>query len=751
MTKYPSTKEARSPNVKGSGRLLHPRSPADAFGLRASSFLRAWVFRHSSFFKLALTGILLLASIWHLFPYHAAPLDRYPAATYLLDRHGQPLRVFLGPGDVRCDPIKLDAAGDWTWKALVAVEDKRFFQHPGIDPLALIRAVGQNLRNRAVISGASTLSTQVIRMTEPRPRTVPTKLIEGLRALQLERQRSKPDILTQYLNRAPMGGTLHGVQAASRAYFGKDATDLSLAEAALLMGLPQSPSRYRPTRHPERAKARRRIVLHRMLACGFITKAEHHAADQQPIALAPQHSPFQAPHFCELVAARLPGDTHRVRTTLDPDLQHLAESALAQRRIDLHGSALVILEVRTGAVRALVGSPDFFDRDHAGQFNAATARRSPGSALKPFAYALAFDRGLCGPETVLSDTPMVFKDYRPANFDRSFAGDVSARQALVRSLNIPALRITQQVGLTSFVDLLRQLGLSTINQPAETYGLSVVLGTAEVTLLELTNAYAALARGGTWAPYRLTEHEPIAAPRPVLSSEAAYLTADILECRSRLQDVCGHLADVSLPRVAWKTGTSSGQRDAWTIAFNPDYVVGVWIGALSGPGSPDLTGVHAAAPVAYAVFRGLYPLGDGPWFEPPDRIGSRAVCADSGRLPTHACPIAQSALYIRSVTDPGLCDRHRRASPGVSPPHILSPAPDAIYRIASGIPLAQQAIPLSARFSEPLHWFVDGVHLREAPPQQSVHWPLRPGRHTITCSTSRGQSATVRIQVDAPM
>ncbi|MFN2166744.1 MAG: penicillin-binding protein 1C, partial [Anaerolineae bacterium] len=562
-------------------------------------------FRRRRGLRAIAAGGLLLGVAWRFWPCAGDALEHYPAATHLLDREGHPLRILPGPEALVCDPISLEATGDWAWKAIVAVEDKRFFRHPGLDPVAIGRAVLQNLAGGRVISGASTLSSQVIRMTEPRPRTLPAKIVEGWRALQMDGRLSKPEILEQYLNRAPMGGPLTGVASASRAYFGKAPRDLDLAEAALLMGLPQSPSRLRPTRHPERARERRHRVLARMRACGYITEDQFQAADEAPVVLRVCSLPFAAPHFCELArtrfaeAPRCTEAPHRVRTTLDPALQALAEQTLGRdaedrRQRGVTGGAIVILEVATGAVRALAGSPDFFDVDAAGQVNGAIAPRSPGSALKPFAYALAMDRGLVTAVSVIDDEPIAYRDYRPENFDHRFNGPVTVREALAQSLNIPALRVAEAVGLAPLLNLLRDVGLTTLDRPADAYGLSLVLGTAEVTLLDLTAAYGALARGGSALPWRVWEAAPASPPRPVLSPEAAYLVTDILEGETRLIPLRGHAADTRAPRVAWKTGTSSGQRDAWTVAYNPEYVVGVWIGNPSGAGAALLVLLHLA-------------------------------------------------------------------------------------------------------------------------------------------------------------
>ena len=483
--------------------------------------MRRW---RSTYGKVAVVAALTLAAgvyasvRWAPFP--EEKLARKPSSAVLVDRTGVPLRVRLATGDLDARPGYVPEAGRWIDLAIVAAEDQRFWQHAGVDVQALTRAFLQNLIAGRRVSGASTLSMQVIRLMEPRPRTLSAKIIEAFRALQLERRHSKTEILAQYLDRAPFGGNVVGIEAAAQRYFAKSATQLSLAEAALLAGLPQSPSRLRPERHFDRAKKRQAYVLQRMVACGFITAEEHTAACAQALAVRPAILyPFRAPHFCDWVGVpdRLGADA-TVLTTLDPALQQIAEDVLARhaRNITADSGAIVILDAKTSAVRALAGSPDFRARP-AGQVNGALAARAAGSTLKPFAFALAFDRGLVTPGTILTDKPRQFRDYVPQNFSREFRGRVGVRDALVQSLNLPAIEIEQRVGQERFYALLKKLGLGTISRPPEHYGLGLVLGNAEVRLLDLANAYACLARGGDWLPVRVIETAPSSAPKPLLS------------------------------------------------------------------------------------------------------------------------------------------------------------------------------------------------------------------------------------------
>lgn len=707
-------------------------------------------------------------------PFPEEILERRPSAAVLADRRGDPLRVKLAPGGFDCRPGHAAAPDQWIAKALVAAEDQRFWTHSGVDPLALARAIAQNASTGRRVSGASTISTQVIRMAAPRPRTLRTKVIEAFQALQLERRLGKREILAQYLDRAPFGGNLVGIEAAAQRYFGKGAADLSLAEAALLAGVPQAPSRLRPDRHPEAAQRRQAYVLERMEACGYITARERAAALAQPLAARPGRYPFRAPHFCDLVGVPArPGPGAQVRTTLDPDLQALAEDVLRRRLRGgaADGGAVVVIEVASGAVRALVGSPDPAARP-AGQVNGAVAARAAGSTLKPFAYALALDRGLVTPATMLADVPTRFRDLDPQNFSRDFRGLVSVRDALVLSLNLPAIEVERQVGQARFHATLRALGLATISEPAEHYGLGLVLGNAEVRLLDLANAYAVFARGGGWRPPRFVEDAAAAAVQPVFSPEACWLVSDMLGGEERAMDTAGHVADVRLPRMAWKTGTSAGLRDAWTVAWNPEYVIGVWVGNPDGSPADELVGRKTATPIAWDLLRRMYPDNRGPWFARPAGVEPRRVCAASGRAPGPHCAHRIEDWGIAQVSRHEPCPAHRngrdaawpaavasfldrRAAPAAAEPpaevRILSPARGATYRWLPDLDVDAQRLALSAasdRAGERLHWFVDDRPVGRSRPGEPLFWPLERGAHQIVCGTGRGPSDRVQITVE---
>ncbi|MBR6022881.1 MAG: penicillin-binding protein 1C, partial [Kiritimatiellae bacterium] len=543
-------------------------------------------------------------------PFPEEHLQRWDAGVVVTDRDGRPMRVRLNSEGQDCRPTYRADAGDWIVQALVAAEDQRFWRHGGVDWIAMGRAVLQNVASGRRISGASTLSTQVIRLSEPRARVVRTKLIEAARAMQMERRHDKLEIVSQWLNRAPFGGNIVGIEAAAQRYFGKAAKELDVAEAAMLAGVPQSPSRLRPDRHFDRARRRQAYVLGRMRALGMIDAKGEARALEERLDVHPATYPEGAPHFCDWVLATCrPAADGSLRSTLDPAAQEAAERALRARlgEADADGltGAVVVLENATGAVRAMVGSPDFRALP-AGQYNGALAARSAGSTLKPFVYAMAFDRGWLTGGSVVADEAMHFSDLDPRNFDGTFSGRTTVREALAESLNLPAVGVARKVGLRRVAATLRGLGLGTLRHGAERYGVGLALGNGEVRLLDLANAYACLARGGTWRPVAAVDAEAEAGRggdgKRVFSEEACWMVADALSGEERSMDFAGHAGESgSGGRVAWKTGTSAGLRDAWCVAWNPEWTVGAWVGRADGKGRASLVGRTMAVPVAAGV------------------------------------------------------------------------------------------------------------------------------------------------------
>tara|TARA_R110002073_G_scaffold119075_6_gene259909 strand:- start:121 stop:1839 length:1719 start_codon:yes stop_codon:yes gene_type:complete len=526
------------------------------------------------------------------------PIERlhaWPSSPLLTCRHGEPLAAWVAADDQWRLPVGLEGAGPWLPSATMAVEDERFALHPGVDPLAITRAATQGVAAGRVVSGASTLTMQIARMIEPHPRTLLGKLQEAARAVQLETRTSKDELLAFYLDTAPYGSNLRGVEAASLRWFGCSARDLSLAEAALIAGLPQSPERLRPDRHPDAAIARRNHVLDRMLDEGHIDVFRHAEARQEPLRLHTEAwRPVTAPHFAAWARTRWHQDG---RTTLDVTLQHGVDRLVREHLRNLPAgthAAVTVVEVGNSAVRAHVGGQDPQHPGH-GALDLARARRSPGSALKPFVYAAAFESGRLDWDGILEDAPIERDGWQPRNFDRRWHGDVRADDALRRSLNVPAILALERVGVGTAVGALQSCGVSLTAEAAESAGLSLAVGGADVRLVDLVEAWATLARGGRHMDLRLFEDEPLE-PRTALRADTSARIVNILSSDHRVP--AGWIPGRShAPEISWKTGTSAGFRDAWAVGTSGGYAIGVWIGRVDGSGDPAYLGGRAAEPL----------------------------------------------------------------------------------------------------------------------------------------------------------
>ena len=606
-------------------------------------------------------------------------LDPVPGPL-VLDRQGRILRLGLtaeGRKLIKLPPGELPAK---VVAAFIATEDQRFWRHPGVDPLAVLRALGSNLSRVRIVSGASTLTMQLARLAYPAPRTYYRKLVEMLRSLRIELALSKPEILRSYLDRVPMGNNLMGVETAAQLYFGKAAAQLDIGEAALLAALARAPGTLNPY-GPRRAQLLRRQerVLARLSQLGLLSPEELATAAGQPVRFQPAPGriprfPFEAPHLVNLVLAQLPPGSASgvIKTTIDLDLQRRAQAIVASHRVALWKSgasqaAAVIVDNRSLEVLALVGSTYYGPRQ-GGFNNGATALRSPGSALKPFLYAQALDLGFT-PATILEDVERCYPtpggEFTPANFDRFPYGPVSFREALANSLNLSTVSLLNLLDFQTYYDTLSRLNL--INHPErgpEHYGLGLVVGNPEVTLLQLAAAYACLANGGLYQPLKLRPADPVPAPVRLFSPQAAYIISDILADPMARFRIFGASTAMNPPyHLAIKTGTSSRYRDAWAVGYSPEYTVAVWAGNFDGHSTMKMSGAGAAAPIlaelAAVLFQGGFPRN----FDRPEGVITATVCSFSGLKPGPDCPHVRQELFIAGTEPTAVCTFHSHREP----------------------------------------------------------------------------------------
>jgi penicillin-binding protein 1C len=613
--------------------------------------------------------------------------DRAPSSSVrVLDRHGVLLREARAADGSRARWVAIDELGAPIERAILAAEDQRFYLHPGVDPVAIARAMGQDLFARRIVSGASTLTQQLARALIRRPRTLGGKFVEAALALRLEWSLTKREILEQYLNRVSFGPNLRGVEAASRYYFDKPTMALSLAEAAALASIPRGPSLYDPRRPKGRERLRRRRdrVLTRMAKSGLATPEEVRRALAEPLVVARFLGNFGAPHFTQAILSGgletgLPqGATPtELTTTLDrglyAEIEALARSTvrgLADKHVT--AAAVVVLDNPTGEVLAYVGAPDMADEARLGHNDGVLARRQPGSALKPFVYSLAMEQLGFTASTVLPDVGLHFTtaegDYFPKNYDGLFHGPIRLREALGNSFNVPAVWTTSLLGPDRLLDRLRDLGFS-LDGSAATYGAGLALGGGEVRLIELANAYATLARGGVLLPVRpLLEAttnggDPLALssspPRRVIDERAAYVVTHILADRGARSASFGEGGALEMPfETAVKTGTSKGYRDNWTVGYTPDLTVAVWVGNFDGSPMQGVSGVSGAGPLFRAAMLAAVRLRPPRPFVRPNGFVEAEVCPLSGARPTSLCPHRRRELFIAGTAPRDACTMH---------------------------------------------------------------------------------------------
>ena len=731
----------------------------------------------------ALLAIVALAAWLRLGPIDPRLLDASKhQSTTILDRNGEVLYEPLAATGNRAQWLK--TIPPHVKRAAVAAEDHRFYNHPGIDPIGVMRAAWRNVRSGRVVEGGSTITQQVAKLLlNAKSRSWTQKTREAVLALRLEHRYSKDEILAMYLNRAPYGNRITGIGRASQTYFGCPPENLTLAQAAFLAALPQRPTTYNPLRDPKMARARQLKILDQMR----LTGEERKHARAERLVFAKSAQPAMAMHFVERVWSAAAKPPLSLQTTLDLNLQREVLGIIGAHRETLvrHGAsavAVAVLDNATGEWLAWEGSGDYFGEGFGGAIDGVSTPRQPGSTLKPFTYALAFERGE-SPATVLADVPSHFPTgeegvvYTPRNYDGRYRGPLRVRAALAGSENIPAVAMLAKLGPEQLLRLLRNSGFTGLDRTADYYGLGLTLGNSEVTLEQLVTAYATFARGGKTLKPTLLLRPPSTAHRQLFSQCTSFWITDILTDAAAREYAFGTGGSLEFPfPVAVKTGTSQAYRDNWTIGYTREVTVGVWVGNFDRRELRGSSGVTGAEPIFNAVMlaamkraRGQLPIGDPtPIVAPPENVESIEICALSGLRPSTWCPAVEKE-WLATDTPARFCSWHHdgfvdvpaelRITPVSSRPprpaggrrytsfKIAHPPDGATYLIDPTLRTEFQALRLRAVASSRVAWHVDDRRIGTSLPDSALEWPLAPGSHVITAVDAGGRKDSVTIFV----
>ncbi|MBM74353.1 MAG: penicillin-binding protein 1C [Proteobacteria bacterium] len=763
------------------------------------------IYRWASLFLKSsiLMMLVLLLSIW------LVPLPERLSvshSTMLLYRDGTPAHVFLAPDDrwrVRADLSSID---EQYVKSLLSIEDKRYSYHLGVDPLSVMRAMVQNILAGEIVSGASTITMQLVRVVESRPRTFRSKIIESWRALQLEVRLSKEEILTAYLTFIPFGRNIEGIEAASMAYFGHRPNKLEADEIAILIAVPQNPNaRYPSERNNERLRQARDHVARLLLASDALPIAEKQSIQrsiyERPL---PKLKPFPRgiPHLAMQIKRDLSAGEIR-KLTLDAQVQHFTEVLLKQtqssfRNKGIDNAAIVVADWKAHEIRAIVGGFDFWDGHDGSEIPAYRVPRSSGSTLKPFLYASAIDKGIATPARRMEDLPLEIAGYKPRNYNELFNGMVSLKESLSRSLNVPFVLLLKELKLNYFLSVLNKSGIHSFLNRRDELGLSVAVG-VDLTPLELTEAYSIFPNRGIHAPLTWTKTNTVQ-KKQVFSEAASWLTEQSLQLRARPDFPERRSYVKNNVSIAWKTGTSFGLHDAWSVGWAGDLVATVWLGNLSYRSSAALIGSEAAAPILFDLLEGLVSSEeDAPR---PSSVTSLEVCSYSGLIPTQACP-ALEQTYARVDRVPiDKCTNHYTIEvdkktglrvaptcrmgpiekrsvllpssqmlkwsklpsqlPEIAPQcrqkavifsgslELRSPESHRTYFKLSNAPEEEHRLPLQAEYADveaPLYWYVNGRYWGTSTSQETLWWNLEQGSHRISVEDGQGHLAEAVIQI----
>lgn len=754
-------------------------------------------------------SIALVSVSLYIFPLPINVLEK-DYSTVHLAINNELLRITLSPSQKYRIKLKLDDISEYLKSGFLFYEDRFFFYHYGINPVSIMRALLLNAQNKKIISGASTITMQIAKIMELRPRTLKSKIIEIFRAIQLEKKYSKKELLEIYLNMVPMGGNIEGVGAAAYLYFGKPAKNLTLGESTILVALPKSPNTYRPDIYPQNAKKQRCKVLSRI---GDKLEKSQDIVQKAIVENIPEKrfsNPYQIPNLLSRTESM--GSEFFKRYTVNMTLQKYCENMIEKtikklKNNGCYNGAMILIDNKTMEVLAYVGSADFNDSEHGGQINCANIKRSPGSALKPFLYSMGIEKGIITPQKILFDIERNYDGYNPINFDKKFIGPVTAEEAIVNSLNVPAVNLEYELGQSGLIEFLRKAHIIDEKKQIKETGLSLVLGAYPLTLEELVRLYSCLANGGKLRDLKFFKESYFQNEGfQILSPETCFIISTMLSKVERTDLPQSWEFSPTRGKIAFKTGTSFGLKDAWCIGYNPDYTVGVWLGNVNCKGSSVLVGIKVAAPIVVETFNSLTRYRDS-WFKKPENVRERKVCAVSGEVACLYCKKIITDFYIPGVSNNQTCSVHHqiyiRKSDGLEvcrycmsgfpkeyyskiveiwppdvasflrsrnkevesiPKHnsdcnaiearkglkIKSPMPNGCYVITSALPVKTQKIMLKVQSDiscETVYWFVDDRLIAQGSSDKEFYVAPVEGEHTVVVINVRGQFDSVKLKV----
>jgi len=750
---------------------------------------------------LTILVLAVLTVLLHLlFPLPAEP----EWSTIIKDNKGSVVHAYLTSDQKWRMKTELEEISPLLQKAIIEKEDRYFFYHPGINPLAVARAAWNNLLHLKRTSGASTITMQVARAMEPGSRSWLKKIGEAFRALQLEWTYSKKEILQLYLNLVPYGGNIEGVKSASVLYFQKNPDHLSLAEILALSVIPNRPNSLVMGKHNDRIIMERNKWLQRFRSSGIFSEISIRDALDEPLTAFRHPAPQLIPHLSyKLKKSGRPS----YQTYIDLNTQLKAEKLVADyirplRYQQIRNAAVIVLDNKTAQVISYIGSADFNDVSDGGQVNGAAAIRQPGSTLKPLVYGLAIDAGQLTPKTILSDVATNYEGYAPENFDRQFNGAVSMEYALDHSLNIPAVRTLAKLGKDVLIDKLSGIGFEQIKIDRNKLGLSMVLGGCGTGLEELTGLFSSFARQGEYRPLIYNREDSSAVSKKLVSSAAAFMLNQVLSKVNRPDFPLSWQSTEKMPRIAWKTGTSYGRRDAWSIGYNQRYTIGVWVGNFSGEGATSLSGAETATPLLFRLFNSIDYDTEQDWFTQPSECDIRKVCATSGLPPGEYCESLITDYFIPLVSGGQPCEHSREVFLSADGNHsycmqclpasgykkerfpLLDPSllrwmeerkisykkvpahnPDCEQIFREGAPailfprngtdyLMEKTNPepllLQCQAASDVlrvHWYINDRYYKSAAAKERVFFQPEPGPVKISCTDDKGRNRDIRIQV----